>query len=34
MARLWGINNGDVKREYSGHQKAITALAFSDGFVE
>jgi len=33
MARLWSINTGDIKREYSGHQKAITALAFSDGIV-
>jgi G protein beta subunit-like protein len=30
-ARLWNINSGDVRREYSGHQKAITAIAFSDG---
>ena len=34
MARLWSINNGEVIIEYSGHQKAVTALAFSDGFVE
>lgn len=30
LARLWCIETGDVEREYSGHQKAITALAFSD----
>lgn len=30
VARLWNIN-GDCVREYSGHQKAITAIAFSDG---
>ncbi|CAG2118114.1 unnamed protein product [Medioppia subpectinata] len=32
-ARLWNVFSGDVKREYSGHQKAITALAFSDALV-
>ena len=32
-ARLWNINTGENIREYSGHQKAITALAFSDGVV-
>ncbi|RWS25737.1 target of rapamycin complex subunit lst8-like isoform X1 [Leptotrombidium deliense] len=31
VARLWGINEGDIKREYTGHQKAVTALAFVDG---
>lgn len=30
MARLWDIATGTVKREYSGHQKAVTALAFAD----
>ena len=30
MARLWNIETGDVKREYSGHQKAVVALAFRD----
>ncbi|RWS14492.1 target of rapamycin complex subunit lst8-like isoform X1 [Dinothrombium tinctorium] len=30
-ARLWGVNDAEIKREYSGHQKAITALAFVDG---
>lgn len=32
-ARLWNINTGECIREYSGHQKAITALAFSDGIA-
>lgn len=32
-ARLWNINTGENIREYSGHQKAITALAFSDGIA-
>ncbi|XP_022235017.1 target of rapamycin complex subunit lst8-like isoform X2 [Limulus polyphemus] len=30
-ARLWSVSTGEVKREYSGHQKALTALAFRDG---
>lgn len=30
MARLWQTNTGDIIREYSGHQKAVTAIAFSD----
>ena len=33
VARLWNINTGDCVREYTGHQKAITAIAFSDGIV-
>ncbi|XP_054159033.1 target of rapamycin complex subunit lst8-like [Oppia nitens] len=32
-ARLWNVFSGDIKREYSGHQKAITAIAFSDTLV-
>ncbi|GFR14012.1 target of rapamycin complex subunit lst8 [Trichonephila clavata] len=31
LARLWCISKGEVKREYSGHSKALTALAFRDG---
>ncbi|GIX85477.1 target of rapamycin complex subunit lst8 [Caerostris extrusa] len=31
LARLWNITKGEVKREYSGHSKALTALAFKDG---
>ncbi|KAI1301701.1 Target of rapamycin complex subunit lst8 [Halotydeus destructor] len=33
LARLWDVNTGEIKREFSGHQKAIIALAFSDGVV-
>ncbi|XP_062525778.1 target of rapamycin complex subunit lst8 isoform X3 [Bombyx mori] len=29
-ARLWNIERGTLEREYCGHQKAITALAFKD----
>ncbi|KAH9511567.1 Target of rapamycin complex subunit lst8 [Dermatophagoides farinae] len=32
--RLWSVYSGQMTREYSGHQKAVTALAFSDVFVE
>lgn len=31
LARLWSISTGEVKREYSGHSKALTSLAFKDG---
>ncbi|KAI5698838.1 hypothetical protein M8J75_012584 [Diaphorina citri] len=30
VARLWNIETGEVDKEYSGHQKAITSLAFCD----
>lgn len=30
MARLWTVESGEVKREYSGHQKAVVCLAFRD----
>ncbi|KAI0208379.1 Target of rapamycin complex subunit lst8 [Lamellibrachia satsuma] len=30
MARLWTVKTGEVKREYSGHQKAVVALAFKE----
>jgi G protein beta subunit-like protein len=33
VARLWNINTGENVREYSGHQKAITSVAFSDGIA-
>lgn len=29
-ARLWRLDTKEVEREYIGHQKAITALAFRD----
>ena len=32
-ARLWSVDGGDVKREYTGHQKPITCLAFRDEVV-
>jgi WD40 repeat protein len=30
VARLWNVESGEVKREYSGHQKALVSLAFRD----
>jgi len=30
MARLWSVDQGEVIREYPGHQKAVVALAFRD----
>ncbi|XP_012275123.1 target of rapamycin complex subunit lst8 [Orussus abietinus] len=30
IARLWNVSSGTVEREYQGHQKAVTALAFRD----
>ncbi|XP_043271855.1 target of rapamycin complex subunit lst8 isoform X2 [Venturia canescens] len=30
VARLWNVSTGIVEREYQGHQKAVTALAFRD----
>ncbi|KAK7573855.1 hypothetical protein V9T40_011046 [Parthenolecanium corni] len=30
LARLWNIETGAVEQEYSGHTKAVTALAFVD----
>jgi G protein beta subunit-like protein len=31
IARLWSLPANEVKREYRGHTKAITSLAFRDG---
>ncbi|KAG1700940.1 Target of rapamycin complex subunit lst8 [Nymphon striatum] len=31
IVKLWHIDSGEVKREYSGHQKAVSCLAFRDG---
>ncbi|RDD43873.1 Target of rapamycin complex subunit lst8 [Trichoplax sp. H2] len=31
VARLWNVENAKTIREYSGHQKAIVAMAFFDG---
>ncbi|XP_008546807.1 target of rapamycin complex subunit lst8 [Microplitis mediator] len=33
IARLWNVNTGTVEREYQGHQKALTALAFQDQVI-
>ncbi|KAK3932554.1 Target of rapamycin complex subunit lst8 [Frankliniella fusca] len=33
IARLWNIEKGTVEREYAGHNKAITSLAFRDQIV-
>lgn len=30
VARLWNVSTGAVEREYQGHYKALTALAFRD----
>lgn len=30
FAKLWNVKTGTMEREYSGHQKAVTALAFRD----
>ncbi|KAL1497225.1 hypothetical protein ABEB36_008221 [Hypothenemus hampei] len=30
FARLWNVKSGHIGREYAGHQKAVTALAFRD----
>ncbi|XP_066153352.1 target of rapamycin complex subunit lst8 [Euwallacea fornicatus] len=30
FAKLWNVETGKMEREYSGHQKAVTALAFRD----
>lgn len=29
-ARLWNIDSGKVEKEYAGHTKAVTSLAFMD----
>jgi len=29
-ARLWSVQSGQVRREYQGHQKAVTCVAFRD----
>jgi G protein beta subunit-like protein len=30
LARLWCLENGQVKREYNGHQKPLTCVAYRD----
>jgi len=32
MARLWNVESGNIEREYEGHQKSLTALAFCDPY--
>lgn len=29
-AKLWNVETGEIERDYAGHNKAITALAFRD----
>ncbi|KAK1793888.1 hypothetical protein P4O66_010806, partial [Electrophorus voltai] len=33
LARLWCVESGEIKREYSGHQKAVVCLAFNDSVL-
>ncbi|XP_014220624.1 target of rapamycin complex subunit lst8 [Trichogramma pretiosum] len=33
IARLWSLTTGEVKREYQGHQKVVSALAFRDTMI-
>lgn len=30
VVRLWHVESAEIRREYTGHQKGVTALAFSD----
>lgn len=32
-ARLWKLDTKEIEREYIGHQKAITSLAFRDEII-
>ncbi|XP_030758560.1 target of rapamycin complex subunit lst8 [Sitophilus oryzae] len=32
-AKLWNVSKGTMEREYAGHQKAVTALAFRDTVI-
>ena len=34
IARLWNVATGEIGREYTGHQRVITSLAFSDQLVD
>lgn len=34
FAKLWNVKTGTLEREYAGHQKAVTALAFRDASIE
>ncbi|XP_041085849.1 target of rapamycin complex subunit lst8-like [Polyodon spathula] len=33
LARLWCVETGEIKREYSGLQKAVVCLAFNDSVL-
>lgn len=33
LARLWNVETNSLERQYLGHQKAVTALAFRDGYI-
>lgn len=33
LARLWNVEANSLERQYLGHQKAVTALAFRDGYI-
>ncbi|KAK6328309.1 hypothetical protein J4Q44_G00002870 [Coregonus suidteri] len=33
LARLWCVETGEIKREYSGHQKAVVGLVFNDSVL-
>ncbi|ENN77719.1 target of rapamycin complex subunit lst8 isoform X2 [Dendroctonus ponderosae] len=33
FVKLWNVATGDREREYPGHQKAVTALAFKDAII-
>lgn len=33
FVKLWNVATGDREREYAGHQKAVTALAFKDAII-
>lgn len=32
-ANLWNVKTGTLERDYAGHQKAVTALAFRDSAI-
>ena len=33
IVKLWNIENGTKERQYAGHQKAVTSIAFHDSIV-
>ena len=30
LARLWSVQTGEIKKDYTGHQKLVVCIAFSD----